>query len=148
LTGLADGSYTLTPAKSGYTFSPTSLSVTVAGANATGKNFTGTLQTPSVTLAKSVADTSGNPISSAASGTTLVYTITYQNQGVGDASSVVLKDVIPTGSTYVAGSAAASAAGVTITQPAAGNGNTITWTIGTVHTTDPVQSVSFKVTVN
>ena len=39
ITGLAAGTYTVTPSKTGCTFSPTSLSVTV-GPNATGKNFT------------------------------------------------------------------------------------------------------------
>jgi len=42
ISGLANGTYTVTPSKSGCTFSPTSLSVTIAGANATGKNFTAT----------------------------------------------------------------------------------------------------------
>ena len=45
-TGLANGSYTVTPGKSGYTFSPTSLAVTLNGANATGINFTATLMPP------------------------------------------------------------------------------------------------------
>jgi hypothetical protein len=42
LPGLGNGTYTLTPSLSGYTFSPTSRSVTVNGANVTGQNFTGT----------------------------------------------------------------------------------------------------------
>ena len=41
VTGLYDGNYTLTPSKTGYTFNPTSTSVTLAGANLSGKNFTG-----------------------------------------------------------------------------------------------------------
>ena len=40
--GLANGSYTVTPSKSGYAFSPTSTAVTISGANQTGKNFTAT----------------------------------------------------------------------------------------------------------
>ncbi len=40
--GLVNGSYTVTPSKAGYTFSPTSLAVTISGANQTGKNFTST----------------------------------------------------------------------------------------------------------
>jgi fibronectin type 3 domain-containing protein len=40
--GLVNGAYTVTPSKSGYTFSPSSLAVTVSGANQTGKNFTAT----------------------------------------------------------------------------------------------------------
>jgi hypothetical protein len=48
--GLANGSYTVTPSKSGYTFSPTSIAVTVSGANQTGKNFTSTATGGSTTL--------------------------------------------------------------------------------------------------
>ncbi len=42
LSGVANGTYTLTPSLSGYTFSPTTRSVTVSSANVTGQNFTGT----------------------------------------------------------------------------------------------------------
>ena len=42
ISGLANGTYTVTPAKSGCTFSPTSASVTITGANVTGQNFTAT----------------------------------------------------------------------------------------------------------
>jgi PKD repeat protein len=42
LTGVANGTYTLTPSLGGHTFSPTSRSVTVNGANVSGQNFTGT----------------------------------------------------------------------------------------------------------
>src|SRR5438876_1913593 len=38
--GLANGTYTVTPSKSGFTFTPASQPVTVNGANATGVNFT------------------------------------------------------------------------------------------------------------
>ncbi len=39
LAGLADGNYTVTATRSGFTFTPPSRAVTVTGANATGKNF-------------------------------------------------------------------------------------------------------------
>ena len=39
ITGLANGTYTVTPSKSGCTFSPASSSVAIAGANVTGTNF-------------------------------------------------------------------------------------------------------------
>ena len=39
-TGLVNGSYTVTPSKSGFTFSPTSLNETVSGSNITGAGFT------------------------------------------------------------------------------------------------------------
>jgi hypothetical protein len=37
--GLANGTYTVTPSQPGATFTPTSITVTINGANATGKNF-------------------------------------------------------------------------------------------------------------
>src|SRR5437899_6639203 len=44
--GLANGTYTITPTHSGYTFNPSSLNVTVSGANiSTGMNFTATALT-------------------------------------------------------------------------------------------------------
>ena len=48
--GLANGSYVVTPVKTDYTFSPLNISVTVNGANLTGQNFTGTFtpETPAV----------------------------------------------------------------------------------------------------
>ena len=48
-TGLANGAYTITPTLAGETFSPTSLSVTVSGANLSAENFTGTAVTYSLT---------------------------------------------------------------------------------------------------
>jgi N-acetylneuraminic acid mutarotase len=39
-TGLANGSYSLTASKTGYTLSPANIAVAVSGANATGNNFT------------------------------------------------------------------------------------------------------------
>jgi hypothetical protein len=46
ITGLANGTYTVTPSESGCTFSPASSSVTVAGANVTGTNFTASCSGP------------------------------------------------------------------------------------------------------
>ena len=43
-TGLANGTYTLTPSNSGYSFTPASHSVTINAAQVTGVNFTGTVQ--------------------------------------------------------------------------------------------------------
>jgi hypothetical protein len=40
--GLANGSYTVTPTKTGFAFNPTSTAVSVSGANVTGKNFVAT----------------------------------------------------------------------------------------------------------
>ena len=46
--GLPDGAYTVTPARTGYTFVPDNLKVTVSGADVAGQHFTGTHVTPSV----------------------------------------------------------------------------------------------------
>ena len=45
-TGLPNGSYTITPSKSGFTFSPSSLNATVNGANLSGRNFSATVIPP------------------------------------------------------------------------------------------------------
>jgi len=42
--GLANGTYAITPGRTGYTFSPSAQGVTVSGANVTGINFTATAQ--------------------------------------------------------------------------------------------------------
>jgi hypothetical protein len=42
ISGRVNSSYTVTPTKTGYAFTPASLAVAVSGANATGKNFTAT----------------------------------------------------------------------------------------------------------
>jgi RHS repeat-associated protein len=42
LTGLSNGTYTVTPSRSGYTFSPTSYSVTISGGNSNLKTFAAT----------------------------------------------------------------------------------------------------------
>lgn len=48
--GIQNGSYTLTPTKTGYTFTPASQTVTVNGANLTGKNFTAAGTTSGTTI--------------------------------------------------------------------------------------------------
>ena len=42
ISGLADGSYTVTPTLAGYTFAPANQSTTISGGNVTGINFTAT----------------------------------------------------------------------------------------------------------
>ena len=58
--GLSNGAYTVTPNQTGLVFNPTSLSVAISGANATGENFTSmTGGTAALTMdAKVSADTS------------------------------------------------------------------------------------------
>jgi hypothetical protein len=50
ISGLAAGTYTVTPAKSGCTFSPVNQSVAMSSANVTGKNFSATCGGGTVTL--------------------------------------------------------------------------------------------------
>lgn len=57
--GLADGSYTVTPGKAGYSFSPASRSVTVSGADVTAQDFTATATTYAVIQVCGRVDYSG-----------------------------------------------------------------------------------------
>jgi CHRD domain/Carboxypeptidase regulatory-like domain len=54
-TGLDNGSYTITPGRTGFTFTPTSSPRTVSGANITGVNFTATATTLSTVITKVAA---------------------------------------------------------------------------------------------
>ncbi|MCK6684303.1 MAG: pre-peptidase C-terminal domain-containing protein [Thermoanaerobaculia bacterium] len=56
ISGLAAGTYTVTPSKSGCTFSPASASVTV-GPNATGINFTASCTAPTYTISGNAGTT-------------------------------------------------------------------------------------------
>jgi len=88
--------------------------------------------TPALSLTKSASPTS------AASGSTVTFTIQYQNTSSVAASNAVITDVIPTGSTLVGGS---------ISNGGTLSGNTITWNLGNV-AANASGSVNFKVTVN
>ena len=55
---LPDGSYTVTPSKAGYSFTPTSAPVTISGADASGVNFTATAA-PTYTISGAVAPAAG-----------------------------------------------------------------------------------------
>jgi hypothetical protein len=59
LSGLANGTYTVTPSKSGCTFSPASLSVTVSGASVTGQSFTATCGTSSTLFSNGFDSSTG-----------------------------------------------------------------------------------------
>src|SRR5882672_318851 len=74
--GLANGTYIVSPSHAGYTFSPTSLSVTVSGANiTTGLNFTATAQGGTHSISGTISPVTGGSgstvtLSGAASATT------------------------------------------------------------------------------
>lgn len=61
-TGLANGSYTVTPGMTDYTFTPASRTVTISGVNATGQNFTGTSAVATYSISGKVLTSSGTPI--------------------------------------------------------------------------------------
>lgn len=69
LSGLAAGTYTVTPVKAGCTFSPASSSVTITAANVTGVNFTASCTAPTFTISGNVG-TSGATVTAGASSTT------------------------------------------------------------------------------
>jgi parallel beta-helix repeat protein len=58
--GLANGSYTVTVSKSGFTFSPSSLPVTVNGASVTGENFTASAVPPTTYSISGTISTAAN----------------------------------------------------------------------------------------
>ncbi|MCK5377118.1 MAG: DUF11 domain-containing protein [Acidobacteria bacterium] len=71
-----------------------------------------------------------------APGSALTYTITYGNSGGADATNVVIRDTVPTGTTFVSATDGGTEAG-----------GVVTWNIGTVGTGVVGQTVSFTVTV-
>jgi beta-glucanase (GH16 family) len=65
-TGLVNGSYAVTPSKTGYSFNPTAQAATINGANATGLNFTATPVAPTYSISGSIT-----PASSGGAGATV-----------------------------------------------------------------------------
>jgi hypothetical protein len=59
ISGLANGTYTVTPSKSGCTFSPASTSVTVSGANVSAINFTASCSTSSTLFSDGFESSTG-----------------------------------------------------------------------------------------
>lgn len=57
--GLGNGSYTVTPAKTGYSFSPSSQTQTVNGGNVSGISFATTAQTPTFSISGAISPTAG-----------------------------------------------------------------------------------------
>jgi len=80
ISGLAAGSYTVTPSKSGCTFSPASSSVTITSANVTGVNFTATCTAPTFTISGS-AGTSGATVTAGSSSATSDASNNYSMSG-------------------------------------------------------------------
>lgn len=79
-TGLANGSYTLTPELAGYTFSPASSIITINNSNATGSNFDVILSSGSITGTIIWDGNSGSPVNPATTGS-ITGTIIWDNSG-------------------------------------------------------------------
>jgi uncharacterized repeat protein (TIGR01451 family) len=79
------------------------LTITATSSNDTAisdsQSFSTTITSPVLTLSKTVTPAGSQP-----PGTTLTYTITATNTGTGIATRVVITDVVPANTTYVAGS--------------------------------------------
>lgn len=108
----------------------TAYDVTITGGRGAGAvRFLPPGLAPGLTISKSAPAT-------VSSGSNLTYTITYGNTGGATASSVVIKDPLPAGSTFVSATGGGTfAAGV------------VTWNIGTLNAGVTGQTVSFTVNV-
>ena len=108
----------------------TVFTVTVAGGRGAGAvRFLPPGLAPGLTISKSAPPT-------VASGSDLTYTITYGNTGGANATSVVIRDPVPAGTTFVS----ATAGGTNVA-------GVVTWNIGTVNSGVTGQTVSFTVNV-
>jgi hypothetical protein len=115
-TGIANGSYTVTPSKTGYTFSPTSRSVTVSGGNATVTAFTSTAQT--FTISGTITGAGGNgatvKLSGAATATATANTSgAYTFTGIANGSYTVTPS--KTGYTFSPTSRSVTVSGANVT---------------------------------
>ena len=149
-TGLAKGSYTVTPSHTGFTFSPVSLAETISTANITGANFTSSATAPQTfTITGTVSGTGGSgttlTLSGAASQTTTAnasgaftfsglakgtYAITPSHTGftfTPTSQSATISTANVTGITFTAKAAAATfSISGTITPTSGGSGATVT----------------------
>jgi len=99
-TGLPNGTYTLTPAKAGYLFTPVNRSAVVSNANLTAQNFTGT-PAPTVTGFSPTSATAGTSVTITGTnftGATVVkFNTTNATFAVNSATSIVA--TVPAGAT-------------------------------------------------
>ena len=116
--GLANGSYTVTPSKAGYTFAPTSENLTVNGANVTATTFTATAVTSTYAISGSISGAGGNgatvTLSGAASATTTANSSgNYTFSGLANGTYAVTP--AQTGYTFSPSSQAATINGANVT---------------------------------
>ena len=114
---------------------PAPLPSTTPGGTATSSaTFTYTAPKPVLTLAKSVTPASAVP------GTVVTYTLQGKNTGYCTATNVTLTDQLPTGLSYVTGSAGSSSSYNATT-------GTLTWSLGTL-ASQSSYLVTFQATVS
>jgi hypothetical protein len=149
---LANGTYVVTPTHTGFTFSPTSTTVTISGANVTGVNFTDSaISGPTYSISGTISPAAGGngatvTLSGASSATTVAnssgaftftglangsYTVTPTNSGYTFApasQSVVVNGANVTGINFTdtATSAPTYTVSGTISPTAGGSGATVT----------------------
>ncbi|HLB11961.1 MAG TPA: carboxypeptidase regulatory-like domain-containing protein, partial [Dehalococcoidia bacterium] len=66
LTGLANGSYTVTPSLAGFVFTPASANVTISGADVTAQNFVGAQAAGTFAISGAVTSQAGAPLAGVA----------------------------------------------------------------------------------
>jgi uncharacterized protein YjbI with pentapeptide repeats len=114
---LGNGSYTVTPSKAGFTFSPTSQPANVNGANLSGINFTGAAQTWSIsgTISPASAASGATVVLSGASGATVTADATgkYSFSGLTNGAYTVTPN--KTGFSFSPASAGVSVSGASTT---------------------------------
>jgi GH18 family chitinase len=148
-TGLTNGTYTVTPSDAGYTYNPSTQSVTVSGAGVTGVNFTATPQGgQTFTISGTISPTAGGSgatvtLNGAANATTTAnasgvytftglvngsYTVTPTNTGYTFApasQSVTISGANVTGLNFTASIAQTYSISGTISPTAGGSGATL-----------------------
>jgi hypothetical protein len=120
------GSYTVTPSMPGYTFSPSSITITDFNNGHVDVQFLAdpVVGSPDVALTASVS-----PTGSAAPGTDLVYTISFSNAGAASASTFVVNDPRPANTDFKVGSMTTSlgTTGLTLSGVVYSNDSGATW---------------------
>lgn len=116
-TGLANGNYTVTPTKAGTVFAPTSLAISVNGANAIGANFTATSAATSYSISGAVSGDTLSGVTVTVSGTATASATTdasgnYSITGLQDGSYTVTPS--KTGYAFTPASSAATVSGANI----------------------------------
>jgi uncharacterized repeat protein (TIGR01451 family) len=99
-------------------------------------------KTPSLSVVKSSLPSSGSTVPT---GTTVTYRLTLTDAGSALATDVTVTDAVPTGTTYVTGSASCGGTAACKVSEATGK---LTWTGINVAGTGGVLTITFQVTVN